>query len=950
MHVFGGAPSGAKSSWVPIKQQEPPGCARPSLKVKDVHWTGPTEDILGKPVLRQRSDEVLSGNQRVRQYPGDLTWFTGGDMSEIYTELLAWSRDKIPAWRQDVLRRICLGEPLDDAAKSEVLAMLRHHHGVKDAPPPAAPPKPFSADHFPGEALGGSRVSLAAIHGLKHVGQMPEGERLAFATKGLTIVYGNNGAGKSGYARVLKQACRARTPGKVYANAYAKGFATLTPEARIDFEVDGQADQEAWSGKNGHISKAALRAIPVFDSDCAKHYLQSKESPSFQPSALAALQRLGGEVNQWLKPALTAEASALAVDTTLFDAVPRNTQVGGVLFPVATSTDVEALAKLADLTEEEQHLLVSLPQDIVAADPTDKAVGLESAAARIDELVTALDGALAHVSDERVLAIEAAHRGRQEAETAEREVAKFLSSDEPSPLLPGTGQGLWVAMLRAARAFSVSDAYPGQAFPVTGDHAHCVLCQQPLGSEAAQRLHRFDAYIRAEVSTAAQRARDTWERIVGEVKNGDVTVKFLRNMAESLEKRDAQLPARVTALQEVMAKRLGELNASMSTADWSNLTPLPISPGEKLLAVGKALREQAAALRTSLDPVRLAAMRAQLLELQARQQLGVHLPALKTVVTNLAKVDGLNRCLADVAATTPVSRCATLLGKKHVSDALATSMQAELARLDIYHLRVGLSSSGDVGAVKVGVQLDETSLAPSMVLSEAEQKMCALAYFFAELAQSGSTSGIVMDDPVTSLDHAHRTAVAKRLVDEAADRQVIVLTHDAVFQGELVLFCQDTGVTPDTKTVCYRAEGPGYVEDGLPHDMRRYKERLSHNRADLQRLSKAFHNPPGEGERLEMRNLYDDLRVTLEVGIEEVVLNDTVRRFRDGISVGRLNGVVSVQTQDFLDIQNLHDKICRQVRAHSQAAGQQRAVPQPSDASADIEAVAKLLGDIQKRR
>jgi hypothetical protein len=99
-----------------------------------------------------------------------------------------------------------------------------------------------------------------------------------------------------------------------------------------------------------------------------------------------------------------------------------------------------------------------------------------------------------------------------------------------------------------------------------------------------------------------------------------------------------------------------------------------------------------------------------------------------------------------------------------------------------------------------------------------------------------------------------------------------------------------------------------------------------------------------------MRNLYDDLRVTLEVGIEEVVLNDTVRRFRDGISVGRLNGVVSVQPQDFLDVQNLHDKLCRQVRAHSQAAGQQRAVPQPSDASADIEAVAKLLGDIQKRR
>ncbi|HEY4092692.1 MAG TPA: AAA family ATPase [Luteibacter sp.] len=871
-------------------------------------------------------------------------------MSEIYTELLAWSRDKIPLWRQDVLRRICLGEPLDDAAKSEVLAMLRNHHGVDGAPPPATPPHPFSADHFPGEALGGSRVSLAAIHGLKHVGQMPEGERLTFATKGLTIVYGNNGAGKSGYARVLKQACRARTPGKVYANAYAKGFATLTPEAHIDFEVDGQFDQEAWSGKNGHISKAALRAIPVFDSDCAKHYLQSKESPSFQPSALAALQRLGSEVSQWLKPALTAEASALAVDTTLFNTIPRNTQVGRVLFPVATSTDVGALAKLADLTEEEQHLLVSLPQDIAASDPTDKAVGLESAAARVEELVTALNGALAHVSDERVRAIDTAHRERREAETAEREVAKLLSSDDPNQLLPGTGQGLWVDMLRAARAFSVSDAYPGQSFPVTGDGAHCVLCQQPLGPEAAQRLHRFDAYIRSEASTAAQRARDTWERITGEVKNVDVTVKFLRNMAESLEKRDAQLPALVTALQEAMAKRLGELKASMSTADWSNLTPLPIFPEEKLLAVGKALLEQAAALRASLDPVRLAAMRAQLLELQARQQLGVNLPALQTVITNLVKVEGLNRCIADVTATTTVSRCATVLGKKHVSDALAASMQAELARLDIYHLRVGLSSSGDVGAVKVGVQLDETSLAPSMVLSEAEQKMCALAYFFAELTQSESTSGIVMDDPVTSLDHAHRTAVAKRLVDEAANRQVIVFTHDAVFYGELMFFCKDAGVNPEKKTVCYRAKGPGYIEDGFPYDLRKHGDRLKVHRSDQKVLEGTFQNPPGEDERLAMRNIYDDLRVTLEVGIEEVVLNGTVVRFRDGISVGRLDKVMLVQPDEFQEVQRLHDKFCRQVRAHAQAAGQQRSVPQPGELLTDIEAVTKLFGDINKRK
>ena len=42
-------------------------------------------------------------------------------------------------------------------------------------------------------------------------------------------------------------------------------------------------------------------------------------------------------------------------------------------------------------------------------------------------------------------------------------------------------------------------------------------------------------------------------------------------------------------------------------------------------------------------------------------------------------------------------------------------------------------------------------------------------------------SAIVFDDPVLSLDHRWRKRVAKRLVEETKNRQVIVLTHDLVF-------------------------------------------------------------------------------------------------------------------------------------------------------------------------
>lgn len=83
--------------------------------------------------------------------------------------------------------------------------------------------------------------------------------------------------------------------------------------------------------------------------------------------------------------------------------------------------------------------------------------------------------------------------------------------------------------------------------------------------------------------------------------------------------------------------------------------------------------------------------------------------------------------------------------------------------------------------------------------------MCSLAFYFAELHQAGSTSGIVFDVPVSSLDHGHRTAVVRRLIEESATQQVIVFTHDAVFFGELLTLCQDAGQTPEARSISHRA-------------------------------------------------------------------------------------------------------------------------------------------------
>ena len=57
-------------------------------------------------------------------------------------------------------------------------------------------------------------VILKNIRDVQHINILAPNQSLTFRGDGLTVVYGDNGSGKSGYARILKKVCRARIAGK----------------------------------------------------------------------------------------------------------------------------------------------------------------------------------------------------------------------------------------------------------------------------------------------------------------------------------------------------------------------------------------------------------------------------------------------------------------------------------------------------------------------------------------------------------------------------------------------------------------------------------------------------------------------------------------------------------------------------------------------------------------
>ncbi|MEL6363188.1 MAG: DNA repair protein, partial [Pseudomonadota bacterium] len=190
----------------------------------------------------------------------------------VLETILEWSSTR-PDWMRDALRRIVSGGTPSEGDLSELFNLCKKEHGDDTITLKA---EPLDATHLPVDPGAGESVSIAAIKNVIGVNQLARDQKLAFETKGITIIYGPNGTGKSGYSRILKKACRARHAGEIMPDVYnpsPTGNATATLSVQ---KSDGSEQQIPW--KDNRSSVGALSAITVFDRDSGSVHVQKKNT------------------------------------------------------------------------------------------------------------------------------------------------------------------------------------------------------------------------------------------------------------------------------------------------------------------------------------------------------------------------------------------------------------------------------------------------------------------------------------------------------------------------------------------------------------------------------------------------------------------------------------------------------------------------------------------------
>jgi len=805
----------------------------------------------------------------------------------VLEAIVEWGQN-LPAWQGDAVRRILTQKIVTDNDISELTTFLKSKHGLTDESEKVPEIKKVKK----GEISGAGRldkVTLKAIKNLHNVNMIPDSSSILFCHEGLTVIYGENATGKSGYARVLKRACHARDTENVLPNVFS-GHKTYPARAYFKISVNNE-EYPNIEWVDGEKDNSILSNICVFDSKCARIIVNEKNEISYLPYGADVFQKL---VDTLLKVRQGLKEKCPDVVPLEYPDIKEETKAAEFLSNLSNVTKDHEIEQATSWTESDEKTLKKLNQNIAnaeAEDPIKQAQKIRNLKGRISIFKGKLEELHTGISEEKETQI----KGQINNFNATKKAFEEASSEDFSKeSLAGVGSNEWQILYKAAKEYSTKYAYPSKEFPYIGKNSLCVLCLQPLSEEAQVRFSRFKDFMEQRTKKEFGSAKENLNQTLEELRNIDF--KTIKEFKDALDEINAKNPELGKFLQEDflpdLRKRASGLIRLARNKYERDISKIEENPKNMIEIVEQDLEQEAKQIEKNAKPEEINNLRKQRDELQAREILSQRKNKILEYKKNLRLQKKYNECIKETDTAQITRR-----GREIISNALTPDLQkslkGELVTLGADYLPLNLKPHGEYGTTLHQIELNgciNLSAHLTDILSEGEQKIVAIAGFLAELNVCGHKNPIVLDDPVCSLDHKYSEKIAERLVQESAKRQIIIFTHDISFLLDLQGKSESEGRYCHCVNVHREGAFAGVTRGDEPWHAMSVNKRLGFIEQKITKIANLYPNNQQEYNQ-QAAILYDYLRQTWEAAIEECLFYKVIGRFQPGVKTLRLKEV-----------------------------------------------------------
>ncbi|MCW2984744.1 MAG: hypothetical protein JWR63_2314 [Conexibacter sp.] len=819
----------------------------------------------------------------------------GGDAAALQDPralLAAWANSSDEWVRLLVAEVIASGRPVGESLLTQAHELFRQEKALDERTLPSV--GEISIEAPKDEAA--PPLSVVRLSEVRGVNALAPGAVIE-PHEGLTILYGENGTGKTGYSRIFKTLAGSRTADQILGNIDAE---SAEPQAaKVDYKTGDQNQTLEWAGEGG---VSPFTRMSIFDSPCVTTHVDDDLDYVYVPAALALFKHVISAI-QAVSTRVDASIAGLgASGSTLLHRFPKASAVYPLIETLGASTDLVSLKAQASTDPKVDEQLDSVAQAVAALKAN--AVGIQITARKREQRVVkqAADAAAALIG----LDAAAYNATLARRETLGSDYENFRNELFAAADLPAEPDDTWSGFIEAGETYRKHLADLG-----AHDAERCLYCRQTLADPARELLVKYASYLDDKISADIREADATLaitRRSVALIVNAEVS-----GFIEEFAARDDR-PAFFAAVTAIEAARAAVEQAIESGEPIELDVPAAVSGHKSTVdAAAIAATEDIDAMEEQ-SRNRVGALvnkQAELAELTAAAELARSWTSIETHVNNAKEADRI-RILKK--ALPQLSRSVTELSKTASDQLINESFDAlfieECEALRAPQLKVQfVGREGKAQRRKVMSGRHK----PSKVLSEGEQKVLAIADFLAEARLAGITAPVIFDDPVSSLDHRRINEVARRIASLAEANQVIVFTHDILFATTLLsLFekskrCSYFQVTDENgKGKVTRATGPRW-------------DTLSGIKGKINSTIQAATQQEGEARDALVRTGYDWLRSWCEVFTEIELLQGVTQRYQPNVGMTKLDKINTDKLGEIIPkVTEVFEVACRYIDGHSQ--------------------------------
>jgi len=785
-------------------------------------------------------------------------------------------------------------------------------------------------------------VNLKAIGKVTHVSALVSDALLEFETDGLTAVYGDNGSGKSSYAKILKNACltRGNTP-TILSNIYEDKTGEAAAEISI-VTAEGQHDID-WTLTAA--PREDLKSIRIFDNTSAAHYISGEDTIEYKPAGMKLLSQLM-RACEFVRASSDKEKKLYTTASPL-PAYRPGSKVNTFISTISDKTKIEDVDAMCLSKEQEGSIPVhnaeliklktSTPEQIRKI-YSDRCKVLQPLRDHLVKLKSKLD-------QEHFDAIKSAfddYKTRQGA--AELARTKAVDGHE----LAGICSPEWAAMWQHVKAF-VQTHNAGVAFP-PDEGAPCPTCLQPITGEAAKKLQSFNDYLQDQTQVEAKRAKGTFDTYIANLKLLRFDLKPYEFALGIIREHNPEYAEKITELNSNLETLCANLiktepdftliKVEFNAANWISSQIESWKKKETEIDTNEGLAKQISDLTLLIE------------ELEDKKLLTSLKQNILGEISRLRMLTLYNN-LASSCQSTQITTQTTMIAKSGAIGSLKTVFNEELKKLRFRGFNVGTETRGSQGKQLLKLSLTGKRNGIADVASEGEQKCIALASFLAELTVDDRKSAIIFDDPINSLDHKWRRMFAKRIAEEALHRQVIVFTHDMSF---LIMLKEATGKAKSgykAISISKRGKFAGYPKSELPWELKSTGDRIKQLNGGMDNLKKLEKNGDIDVYEEKAKVTYNLMRETWERLVEEWLLVKVVERFGRSVKTQSLHDIVykgGITEADYDAIEEGMSKCSTFMFGHDEAVDLHEGVPDFAELEEDLNKLKVYFDSLKSRR